>query len=155
SHNPSVTVSDGDGGSDTKSRAVTVNNVAPTATFGNSGPVNEGPSFTLTLTSPQDPSSADTAAGFRYAFDCGRGSGYGAYAPSNTANFPTNDNGVRTVKGKIKDKDGGEREYTGTVTVNNVAPVVTVTSPSYGTLYAKNGTSNPTVTTTATFTDAG
>src|SRR5205807_2103168 len=94
-------------------------------------------------------------ASFTYAFDCGTGSGYGAFDASNTATCPTTDNGVRTVKGKIKDKDGAVSEYTGTVTVNNVAPVVTVTSPSYGTLYAKNGSSNPTVTTTATFTDAG
>src|SRR5207237_362627 len=120
-----------------------------------SGPVNEGQSFTLTLTGPQDPSSADTAAGFTYAFDCVGGSGYGAFGSSNSANCPTTDSGTRSVKGKIKDKDGGGSEYTGTFTVNNVAPVVTVTSPSYGTLYAKNGTSNPTVTTTATFTDAG
>jgi hypothetical protein len=247
SKSPSVTISDGDGGSDSKSLAVTVNNVAPTATFGNNGPVNEGQSFTLSLTSPQDPSSADTSAGFQYAFDCGDGAGYGsyganstatcpttdsgtravkgkikdkdggfteytasvtvnnvapsatfandglvnegtsfhlsltspsdpssgdtsagfqyafdcgsgtytAYSPSNTATCSTNDNGVRTVRGKIKDKDGGERVYTGSVTVNNVAPVVMVTSPAYGALYAKNGTSNPTVTTTATFTDAG
>ena len=148
-------IKDKDGGVTEYTGSVTVNNVAPTATFGNDGPVNEGTSFHLSLTSPSDPSSGDTTAGFQYAFDCGSGGGYGVYGPSNTATCPTNDNGVRTVKGKIKDKDGGVSEYTGTVTVNNVAPVVTVTSPSYGTLYAKNGTSNPTVTTTATFTDAG
>ncbi len=34
---------------------VTVNNVAPTATFGNDGPVNEGSSFTLSLSNPTDP----------------------------------------------------------------------------------------------------
>src|SRR5205823_493285 len=127
----------------------------PRANIGNNGPNSEGTGFTLSPTNPQDPSSGDTTAGFQYAFDCGTGSGYSAYGSSNTATCPTTDNGTRSVKGKIKDKDGGEREYTGSVTVNNVAPVVTVTSPSYGTLYAKNGTSNPTVTTTATFTDAG
>src|SRR5439155_10425929 len=51
--------------------------------------------------------------------------------------------------------DGGVTEYTGSVTVKNVAPVVTVTSPAYGSLYAKTASTNPTVTTTATFTDAG
>src|SRR5207253_1320564 len=36
----------------------------------------------------------------------------------------TTDNGVRSVKGKIMDKDGGVSEYTGSVTVNDVNPVV-------------------------------
>ena len=35
---------------------------------------------------------------------------------------PTNDNGSRSVKLKILDDDGGSAEYTGTVTVANVAP---------------------------------
>src|SRR5207253_4271313 len=96
-------IKDKDGGVTEYTASVTVNNVAPMATFGNNGPVNEGQSFTLSLTAPSDPSSADTTAGFQYAFDCGSGSGYGAYGPSNTATCPTNDNGVRTVKGKIKD----------------------------------------------------
>src|SRR5205085_2090769 len=34
------------------------------------------------------------------------------------------DNGSRTVKGKIRDKDGGFSEYTASVTINNVAPTV-------------------------------
>ena len=65
----------------------------------------------------------DTTAGFTYAFDCG--SGYGAFSATNTASCPTNDNGSRTVKGKIKDKDGGVTEYTESVTINNVAPIAT------------------------------
>jgi hypothetical protein len=134
---------------------VTVNNVAPTATFSNDGPVNEGTSFHLTLSGASDPSSADTTTGFTYAFDCGNGSGFGTYGNSNTATCPTNDNGVRTVKGRVKDKDGGYTEYTGSVTVKNVAPVITGTTPAFGALYAKTATSNPTVTTSTTFTDAG
>ena len=55
---------------------VTVNNVAPTATFGNDGPVNEGSSFTLSLSNPTDPGDDS----FQYAFDCGDGSGYGAFS---------------------------------------------------------------------------
>lgn len=99
-------------------------NVAPTATFGNGSPVGEGSAFTLSLTSPSDPSSADAAAGFTYAFDCGDGAGYGVFSSTSTASCPTTDNGTRAVGGKIMDKDGGVREYTSSVTVNNVVPTV-------------------------------
>ncbi len=105
------------------SKAVTVNNVAPTATFNAPASVNEGSDISLSLTSPSDPSSADTAAGFQYAFDCG--DGYGSFGSVSSAACSKNDNGVHTVKGKIKDKDGGESEYTAAVTINNVAPTVT------------------------------
>jgi hypothetical protein len=145
-------IRDKDGGVREYTGTVAVNNVAPTATF-NAAPssVNEGSSFTLSLASPSDPSSADSAAGFSYAFDCGDGSGYSAYGAASSRSCPTSENGTRTVKGKIRDKDGGETEYTKTVTVGNVAPVVNVTSPSYGALYAKPAIVNM----TATFSDAG
>ena len=64
-----VTVTDDDGGSDTKSFFVTVGNVAPTANFTNNGPVDEGSSATVSFQNQFDPSSVDTAAGFRYAYD--------------------------------------------------------------------------------------
>jgi hypothetical protein len=97
-------------------------NVAPTATFSNTGPVDEGSSFQLSLDGAFDPSSADTAAGFTYSFDCGDGSGYGAFSSSATATCPTNDNGTRHVAARIRDKDGGTTAYTDTVAVHNVAP---------------------------------
>jgi hypothetical protein len=120
------------------------------ATFNAPTSVNEGSSFTLSLTSPSDPSPVDTTAGFTYAFDCGSGSGYGAYSATNTTSCSTADNGTRTVKGKIRDKDGGVTEYTGTVTVNNVNPTVTITS-TYGALFQVNAAA----TVTASFTDPG
>jgi large repetitive protein len=120
-----VTVTDKDGASDSKTFEVTVANIAPTATFDDDGPVDEGSSFHLSLADPFDPSSVDTAAGFEYAFDCGDGSGYGAFGSSNTATCPTDDNASRSVKGKVKDKDGGVSEYTGSVEVKNVAPTAT------------------------------
>src|SRR5207248_6112748 len=85
--------------------------------------LNEGDTISLSLTSPSDPSGADTSAGFEYAFDCG--SGYGAFSGSSSTSCPTSDNGSRTVKGKIRDKDGGVSEYTHSVTIHNVPPSVT------------------------------
>jgi hypothetical protein len=125
-----ITANDGNGGVATTTFSLTVSNVAPTATFGNNGPVDEGSPILLSLTSPSDPSSADTTAGFTYAFDCDDGSGYGAFGASNSTTCPTTDNGTRTVKGKIKDKDGGQTEYTASVTVSNVAPTATFAATS-------------------------
>jgi PKD domain len=110
-------------GSDTAS--VTINNVAPSGTFKTpAANVNEGTSFSLSITDVTDPSSVDSAAGFEYAFDCG--SGYGSFSPTSNASCPTAVDGpaVLSVGGKVKDKDGGEREYTGSVHVVNVAPTI-------------------------------
>jgi hypothetical protein len=64
-----------------------------------------------------DVSAADKAAKFSFAFDCG--SGYGPWTTTPTlsasASCSTNDNGSRSVKGKIRDKDGGVSEYRGAV----------------------------------------
>src|SRR5205814_7267974 len=70
------------------------------------------------------PSSADVAAGFTYAFDCGEGAGYGPYSATSTRSCPTSDNGTRATEASIKDKDGGTAEYAASVTVTNVAPTI-------------------------------
>jgi hypothetical protein len=103
---------------------ITVENVPASAIFGARGAVNEGDSFGLSLTSPNDPSCVDTAAGFAYAFDCGDGNGYGEWGFSSSVSCPTDDNSSRSVKGQIRDKDLSATEYVATVTVNNVAPMV-------------------------------
>jgi VCBS repeat-containing protein len=115
-----LTVNDGTESS-TSTADVTVANIAPAATLGAPASVDEGGSINLSLIAPSDPSTVDSTAGFQYAFDCGDGAGYSASA-SNTATCSTSDNGTRTVKGKISDKDGSETEYTAEVPVNNVAP---------------------------------
>lgn len=104
--------------------SVQVNNTAPTASFGAASPVNEGNFSTLTLTDALDPSSADTAAGFHYAFACDGGSLDGATYASSSSSAVQDcffDDGPSThlVRARIIDKDDGYSEYTTTVTVNH------------------------------------
>lgn len=106
-----VQVTDEGGATATGTATVDVTNVAPTATFAAPATVFAGFPFTLSLTSPHDPSKADTDAGFVYAFDCGDGT-YGA-----SASCTPSDVGTLTVRGTIKDKDGGVTEYTAQVAV--------------------------------------
>ena len=68
----------------------------------------------------QDPGSADTHA---YRFSCDGGASWSAYGSSDTGSCATTDNGTKTVKGQVRDDDGGESaEYSQAVTVKNVAP---------------------------------
>jgi len=116
SHTVKVQVTDGGGLSAVSSATVNVDNAAPSATFAATpSSVFAGYSFTLSLTSPSDPSPGDTAAGFTYAFDCG--GGYGEFGSSSTASCSTSTTGPLTVGAKIRDRDLDAREYTATVSV--------------------------------------
>ncbi len=106
----------------TATALVAVANVPPGATFTTNSPVREGADIKLALINPTDPSSADVAVGFMYAFDCG--SGYAIFSASATAICPTVDNGQRAVRAKIRDKDGGVSDYAAIVTVTNAQPLV-------------------------------
>jgi hypothetical protein len=107
---------------------VTVNDIAPTATFVAPSTVTAGDSFTLSLVNPFDPSNGDTNAGFLYAFDCGDGGDYGALSSNPSRNCPTPAaSGTRTVRGKIQDQGGLASEYTTVVGVVSGAPVATTT----------------------------
>ncbi|MBI5965464.1 MAG: hypothetical protein HY863_18460 [Chloroflexi bacterium] len=123
-----LTVNDGVNPPVSNNAVVTVNNVAPLASLGNSGPINEGDSVTVSFSGQSDPSNVDTLAGFHYAFDCSGGSLSAATYEGSQASDSTSctfaDNGNYVVSGKIIDKDGGSNEYTTTVTVNNVAPTL-------------------------------
>ena len=59
----------------------------------------------LSLANAHDVSSADEAAGLTFAFDCGLG--YGGFGAASSVSCPTSDNGLRSVHGKVRDKDGG------------------------------------------------
>ena len=64
------------------------------------------------ITGATDPSAADTAAGFTYAFDCGNG--LRRLRARVVALLPGLKTVVeRSVGGKIRDKDGGVTEYRG------------------------------------------
>src|SRR6185295_3204544 len=118
-----VSVNDGTA-TGTDQVAVHVDNVAPTARFNAPARVHVRAPIALSLTSPVDPSPADVAAGLRYAFDCGDGAGFGAFGSTSDRSCPTSALGRRGVKGKIRDKDGGETEYSAFVEVTNALPVL-------------------------------
>ena len=100
-----VVISAGDG--EHKAATETFNwsaaNVAPTATLGNDGPIDEGSSAKVSFSGQSDPSSADTTTGFHYAFACDNGDLSSAdYASAGTDAFTTcsfADDGTYTVKG--------------------------------------------------------
>ena len=119
-------IQDKDGGTSEFTTTVATNNVAPTATFEAPIEVNQGGVIRLSLVNSFDPSSADTAAGFSYAFDCGDGAGFGAFGASTSINCPATDDGLRTVRGKIQDKDGGTSEYAAAVFVNPILPLLEI-----------------------------
>jgi predicted extracellular nuclease len=104
-----------DGATATSTAVVEVENVGPSAMFIAPASVNAPNAIALALTGATDPSAADTAAGFEYAFDCGEG--FGAWSRLATATCATTDVGQLAVRGAIRDRDGSVTEYTATVAV--------------------------------------
>lgn len=133
----SATATDSDGASRTASVLVNVTNMHPVAQVDATTSINEGSTATVSLIkggfSYQD-GETDTNAGFRYAFDCNNGPlttyNYANSGTANSVNCPTTDNGTKTVRAKIMDKDGGSTEYTKSITVNNVSPTATFNTPT-------------------------
>jgi Regulator of Chromosome Condensation (RCC1) repeat protein len=91
-------------------------NVLPVATFSAPASVGVGQGFTLELNNAQVPGYSGSVT-FSYAFDCGDATGYGAFGSGNTTPCLTNAIGTRIVKGTVKDQDGDQTEYTGSVSV--------------------------------------
>lgn len=102
--------------------ALTVANVAPTATFNSQGSAEEESPFEISLSNADDPSPADKSAGFRYAFDCGDGRGFVDNGNVASRTCRAGSAGAQTVRGRISDKDGGSQEYAATVTVTPPPP---------------------------------
>ena len=115
-----ITADDGQGGVTQTTFTLTVNNVAPTATFANlSDVVNPGGTATLAFNNPSDPSAADTAESFFYLFDC-QGDGVFDAPATTTPEFDCTypDAGAFNAIGRIQDKDGGFTDYSALVVVN-------------------------------------
>jgi alpha-tubulin suppressor-like RCC1 family protein len=105
----------GDGG--VGQTTVPASRVDPVGTFSATpAQVLAGNSFALSITDAHVPGFAGPA-NFTYAFDCGDGSGYGAFGPSGTATCATSSVGSRTVGGRIRDAHGDEAAYATTVHV--------------------------------------
>ena len=102
--------------------ALTVANVAPTATFNSQNSVQEDSPFEVSLSNPDDPSPADKSAGFRYAFDCGDGRGFVDNGNVASRTCRAGAAGAQTVRGRISDKDGATQEYSAAVTVTPPPP---------------------------------
>jgi len=154
-----LTVRDHDAGEGSDALTLTVNNVAPTATaLTTNSPVAEGSNITLALAGPTDVSSVDRAS-LHFAFDCGSGYGaatnYAAAGTANAASCPTTDNGIRAVKGKVFDKDGGSNEYTANATITNVNPMITSLTAPDGSALATSLIVAGTLPIKVNFTDPG
>src|SRR5205807_2565386 len=112
--------------------SVTVTNANPTATLSNNGPKAEGTAATVTFSAQSDPSTADTTAGFHYAYACDNGDLSGAtYATSGssaTNDCTFNDNGTDTVRSPTRRSADLYTEYTTSVTVTNANPTATLSN---------------------------
>ncbi|HYW11579.1 MAG TPA: PKD domain-containing protein [Longimicrobium sp.] len=103
---------------------VTVTNTAPTIAVHVPASTLEGATYAITASSPSDAGTADRPT-LQFAFDCGRGAGYGAFSTTRAATCPAlADQDTFNARAKVRDKDGAEREYVRTVRVVNARPVV-------------------------------
>ena len=156
-----ITATDPQGATTSRSFALVVNNVAPTATFGSNGSGSGGAAVPISFTDPADPSSVDTAAGFHYAYACDGGSLATATYAENTADASTTctftGSGDTTVRARIIDKDDGYTEYTTVVSHSggDTIPPTTTASPAPTANAAGWNNSNVTVTLAATDNDGG
>jgi hypothetical protein len=130
SQTPSVTVTDDDGSFVAGSLGVNVLNVAPTATLSTNSGITYGTAATASFSNPFDPSGADAAAGFHYAFsidtDTTGSATYANSGTSNSASFGILPAGPHTVYARIIDEDGNFTPYTSNLTVVPAGSTVTV-----------------------------
>ena len=153
-----LTATDQSNNSSSATQTVTADIIPPTATLVAPATVNAGSAFTVALTNPVDPSSADTAAGFHYAFVLdGASLANATYASASTSaaqNFSFNDGpSNHTVTVRIIAADGGFTDYTSSIHVNYVPPTATIGGPYEGSAGSAitflGGATDPSATDTA------
>ena len=115
-------VFDKDGGYSEYLAPITVNNVAPTAVFRTIGRSVVGSPIALVFGGQTDPSAADRAAGFTYAFAFDANGPFGPARRSPIADHTFAAPGTYKIRGRIADKEGGTREYAVSVTVVERTP---------------------------------
>jgi len=119
-HRVKAKIRDDDGGVTERTGTVTIDNVAPTATFEYPlVPIDaHADGFRVSLRKPVDPGSKDKP--FTYHFDCGSGT-YGDWSPYSSAQCSVDGPATLDVKAQIRDDDGGlSQEYTGSVRVKKI-----------------------------------
>jgi Beta-propeller repeat len=115
---------------------LTIKNQAPIATVTAPAKVIEGSTPRVAVSSVQDPSTADRAAGFRYSYDLnndgqweiGNGMTYGGSVTATTAAVPagfTAGSGPLQVRVRVFDKDGGFSDRVAQILIQNLAPRAT------------------------------
>jgi hypothetical protein len=128
-HTISVTANDGDGGSTTQTKDVTVNNVAPLAAVSGADTVNEGSVYALNFGALIDPGQ-DTATA--YSLDWGDGTvqsfspaNFAALAGSATHTYASG-GAIHSIHLTVTDEDGSFVAGAKDVTVNTTVPPVIV-----------------------------
>jgi hypothetical protein len=121
-YNITTSATDEDGTYMGQSTWVTVNNVAPTLTLGGSGPVNEGSTYTLTL-SAVDP-GADTISS--WTINWGDGIIQNINGNPSSVTHVYADNGSYTISASAADEDGTWLANSRQVAVVNVPPTLSV-----------------------------
>jgi uncharacterized delta-60 repeat protein len=124
-------ITDANGLSQDYAATVTVNNLAPTATFAASGTFAEGAPVTFTLSDVTD-AAADAAAGFTYSFDLDGDGVFETVGTSATATKTFADNGVYVAFARVTDKDGAFTDYATQVNVGDVAPDASISGRYLG-----------------------
>ncbi len=134
----SVNVTDDDTGTDTKSKSVTVSNVAPTIAISGAASVNEGSPYSLTLGAVTDPGT-DTVTSYIVHWGDGNSDTYG----TNGVKTHTYADGPATpaITVDLVDEDGTHlnRANAKSVSVLNVAPSTpSLVSPANGAITNDN-----------------
>jgi hypothetical protein len=138
SHTVNVRVTDGDGGADTDSTAVTVDNVEPTIAISGASNVNEGSLYSLTLGAVTDP-GADTVTAYVVHWGDGSSDSYGTNGVKTHTYADGPNNWAITVDLTDEDDTFLDQANALSVTVDNVAPTIAISGASNvneGSLYS-------------------